>query len=131
MHAKRKTDLAPMVQVMLQHVPDDPAPLVGIGVTLAHARECVSEILRSKARERRLHRLPSGRQALYQLIGYTRRSMGAVPLMIGTKRFVAFAEDVVEPPCPHSNDMASQLLNGAQLWCGSERQLLRGQGGES
>ena len=35
-HAKREADLAAMVEVMLQHVPDNPAPLVCIGVALAH-----------------------------------------------------------------------------------------------
>jgi hypothetical protein len=131
-HAEGERDLAAMVQVVFEHMPDHPGarqldwraiPVVGKG--LVH----VGGI---PARQTIRHELPGAVEALGQLgggwDGHPQRPRNLVPTRIHLHLLAAvFAQEIDEPVGTAADDVQGIFADGAQVRYGAQLKLLGGE----
>src|SRR6266446_5120704 len=131
-HAEGERELAAVVQVMLQHMPDDPGarqvnlfavPVVGEGL---------SHIVGTPAGQAIRHELPGAVEGLHQLgggwDGCPQLQGNLVPTRIHLHlRAFVLAQEIGEPVGTAADDVQGILADGAQVRCGAQLKLLGGE----
>src|SRR5438067_6698652 len=131
-HTEGERELAAVVQVVFEHMPDDPGarqlhcraiPVVGKG--LVHVGG-------TPARQTIRHELPGAVEALGQLgggwDGRPQLQRNLVPTRIHLHLLAAvFAQEIGEPAGSAADDVQGILADGAQVRCGAQLKLLGGE----
>ena len=127
-HAEGEREFATVVQIMLQHMPDDPGarqvnlfavPVVGEGV---------SHIVGTPAGQTIRHALPGAVEALHHLgsgwDGCPQRQRNLVPPRVHLHLLATvFAQETGEPVGTAGDDVQGILADGAQVRCGAQLKL--------
>ena len=128
-HAEGERELAAVVQVMLQHMPDDPGArhvnvfaVPVVGESLVHVGE-------TSARQTIRHALPGAVEALGQLGDgwdwHPKLQRNLVPTRIPLHlRACVFAQELGEPVGTAADDVQGILADGAQVRCGASAPLM-------
>src|SRR5215207_2484053 len=106
MHAEREADLAAVMDIMLNEMPDDPLPRDDRRLAIVIvARIGLLPISRCPAGDCLMHALPCGLQAADQFVSTARWHSLAIPCTQIRKLLAAFAHQLIEPACPCADHM--------------------------
>src|SRR5579875_1777884 len=111
MCAQRQTDLATMVQVMLDHMPDDPLARAGAPT----CEKLLIQIVGCPAGQAVAHRPPGNLKPLLEFGGIVGPAPVAIPHTHRLEFGATLAHPLVEPPCARSNNVDGNLTNAAQI----------------
>src|SRR5438876_11382552 len=110
-HAEGVGDLAAVMYVVLDDVPDDPSAGVGVYLAFPLILDSRLQICERIASQHLLHDLPGFFQSAHQLIRGAWETPRPIPLMKSAEVLIALFQIIVEPPSPHRNHVTRQLID--------------------
>src|SRR6266508_544581 len=117
MHAECEADLAAMMQIMFNEMPDNPLPRDNRGLAvIVVARISLLPVGRRPAGDRFLHTLPRGLQAVDQFVSTAFWHSLTIPCAQIRKLLAAFAHQLIEPACPSADHMRRNVFDGTDGW---------------
>src|SRR3989440_10470931 len=125
MHTKGEGEFAAVVQVVLDHMPDDPLAREFVWLAPALASKDIVQVFRRPALQALLPGAKGHFQAAHQFGG---RWHFAIVLPLGDGRYLwtAFAHQAIQPTGTRADNMPGELANGAEMGSYAELQLLGG-----
>ena len=124
-HAEGVGDLAAVMEVMLEDVPDDPSAGDGVYLAVRLILDSRLQIRQCIASQHLLQDLPGLLQSAYQFTCRARWATRFSPHLKSAEIIIALSQAIVEPPGPHPNHVTRQLIDRTQVRRGAERKLLR------
>src|SRR5438105_7057683 len=110
-HAEGVGNLAAMMYVVLDDVPDDPSTGVGVDLAFPLILDSRLQICERIASQYLLYDLPGFFQSAHQLIRRAWETTRPIPLMKSAEVLIALLQIRVEPPSPHRNHVTRQLID--------------------
>src|SRR5215216_2268652 len=117
MHTERKANLAAVMEIMLNEMPDNPLPCDDRRLAvIVVARIGLLPVGRRPAGDRFLHALPRSLQAVDQFVSTASWHPLAIPGTQIRKLLAAFAHQLIEPARPSADHMSRNVFDGTEGW---------------
>ena len=127
-HAEGEREFATVVQIMLQHMPDDPGARQVNVLAVPVVREGAPHLVGTPAGQAIGHALPGAVEGQHHLNGRSGRRAGHIPVRIRLHvGATVFAQELGEPASTAADDVQDILADGAQVRCGTQLKLLGGE----